>query len=481
MSPILRLVVIIIIFVCSYILAVGFNFTKYAPMKQQQIETKTAFVASVSMFDPFRDIRASSNENGGPGRVSYQAEDEALEVIQPEDRFSSFRCSQSDVLVDKGYEPGASRSCMFHNLYYHRGSKSFHYFSSPEESCARNATAIEEQTTTVAGYLLHEGSKKRIKKTIAATKLTPKVHTNESLPTSLSLIDMPANPVFLLYVISYSFNIGHFVFDDAMSLFTLLDYFGYSEMSRQSYQMIPLPVSIGHEPYFRCQTRMDSCNKMLSKVMPALLGIAFTNDTFLLTTDNLGGVDTSDSEWLLLPTVIVGTGRIAYISCHGDCALHRATQLFRFRRWMFQNLFGEDDGNARADMVATSGIITVALPIGNTHHGVQSFDEIIPALKARFGDENVRAYDMANLTLQEQAEVVSQTKVFLCNSGGGSASSLFLPRGSSLILYHLRDTMNDKSLYDSVPYFHIDWLLCDAPVRATLPLVELGLQAPRFR
>ena len=431
----------------------------------------------VSKFDPFRDIRVSSSSSRN-----------AVGGIQPmhmhvagKHRFSSFRCRQSDVSLDKGFEPCTSRSCVFHNLYYHRVSKSFHYFSSPEETRTSNASVIEEKTTVSSGYILDDGTPEKTKKATVATKWFPKVHTNESLPTLVSSIDTPVNPVFLLYVISYSFNFGHFVFDDALSLFTLLDYFGYTDKSRQSYQMIPLPVDIRGDPYFRCQFRMYQCNKMLAKVMPSILGIAFSNETSLLTTDNLGGVDTADSEWLLLPTVIAGTGRTAHFACRSDCAIHRTEVLFRFRRWMFQNLFGEVDGNARAGMVATPGKITISLPVGNSHAGVQSFEQIIPALKAQFGNENVGVYDMSNLTIQEQAELISQTQVLLSNSGGGSASSLFLPRGSSLILYHLKHIMNDKWLYDSVAYFHPDWLPCDAPLHETLSLVEKGLQIPYFR
>jgi hypothetical protein len=89
-------------------------------------------------------------------------------------------------------------------------------------------------------------------------------------------------------------------------------------------------------------------------------------------------------------------------------------------------------------------------------------------------------YDMSNLILQEQAEVISQRQVLLSNSGRGLASSLFLPRGSSLILYHLKRIMNDKSLYDLVDYFHPDWLPCDVPLHETLSLVEKGLQIPFF-
>jgi hypothetical protein len=419
----------------------------------------------VDVFDPFTDIRVNK-----------------LPVIHSPQHhgYSSFRCVESPY---GKFDSFTSRTCLFHNLYYHGGSKSFHYFASLPESRG-SVSSIEERIAVVSGFLHKEAGPNKINAAMQNTKWLPKVHTNETLPTSVASIEVPTNPIFLLFKLSYSFNFGHYMFDDALSLFTMLDFFGYMEGSRQqSYQMIPLPVT-GGDPFWRCQTRWHQCNKMLRKVMPAILGIAFQNETTLLTTDNLGRVlDTNDdnsSEWLLLPTVIVGTGRVANFGCSGDCTIHRTSALPRFRRWMLQNLFGPVNGNYRADQAATTGKITVSLPIGNSHDWIQTFDEIVPALREKFGSDNVHVYDMATLTIQEQADVVSQSQVLLSNAGGGSASSLFLPRGSTLLLYYKEGTQFDHELYSSLGYFQTNWLLADAAINTTLSLVESGLQTPVF-
>lgn len=83
--------------------------------------------------------------------------------------------------------------------------------------------------------------------------------------------------------------------------------------------------------------------------------------------------------------------------------------------------------------------------------------------------------------MKEQAEVIAQSNVFLTNAGGGSASSLFLPRGSTMIMYYDQGKKFDLDLYDSLAYFHIDWLLCGDSINATMALVEKGLQTPVFR
>ena len=177
----------------------------------------------------------------------------------------------------------------------------------------------------------------------------------------------------------------------------------------------------------------------------------------VLTTKKIMKNGDDDATMIRLPLVVAGAGRLAHYGCSGDCTIHRTGRIYRYRRWMFQNLFGNAKGTKLSQLPARKGQITISLPGANTHSDDEDFSTLIPALQEKYGKDRIKIVVMASLSLQEQVSVASQSHVYLSNSGGGSATSLFLQRGSSLILFHRPKRMDDIDLYSTQGYFHVEW------------------------
>lgn len=235
--------------------------------------------------------------------------------------------------------------------------------------------------------------------------------------------------------------------------------------------------------------RWDVCSKMLHRVMPAFSGVqlpdAATNE--FLTVSNLFrgihsdpgslSVNHEEKEDILvrLPLAVAGPGRLAHYACRGDCATMRPGMMYRFRRWIFQNVFGHRLGRrysrnadpAQIDPssppLANNKTIVVFLPVGNSHEGMEDFVDIVPALVERYGAELVRAVDMAALSSQEQLRLTGSAAVVLSNVGGGSFTSLFLPRGGTVLLFYQEALGRwDEDLYASLGgYLHVEWCAID--------------------
>jgi len=71
---------------------------------------------------------------------------------------------------------------------------------------------------------------------------------------------------------------------------------------------------------------------------------------------------------------------------------------------------------------------------------------------------------------------VARSAVYLTNHGGGSASSMFLQRESTCILFHEIAFRRDESFYASQGYMHVDWLVVNqTSIETIVQHVERGL------
>ena len=159
--------------------------------------------------------------------------------------------------------------------------------------------------------------------------------------------------------------------------------------------------------------------------------IGHANDTSIGTMKNrmLTGV-----EFVRIPKTLIGTGRLGQISCAGDCSIGRASLLYSFRNYLLRNIFypnfNIENSNKR------EGYITFSLPGGSSRpKEVTFFENIIPIAKALVGEDKVKVVDMANVTVQEEARIAMSSALLFVNQGGGSMSSVFMNRGSTVFLY----------------------------------------------
>jgi hypothetical protein len=425
--------------------------------------------SSSVLFNPFRDIRLSPPPiHNSKDLPSYQR------------HYSSYQCVSA---VGSNDQPHGvrflSRTCKFDNLYYSPQDATFHYYPSPSEvSLYRNnqtATLIlQEEMTISLGHVFQKDSKS-INTVPPYTKWRPIIHVHDSPPISFAKLASPDNPLFLLYHPFYSFNFGHFIWDDLLGLFSMMDIFSLKD---DEITHIPLMVEFpGQDSYYRCQAqlkginmngRWDQCAKMYQKMFPFLLrsethstGDILRTNTWLKGMDDVGywsnarsSGDKAADNWntmlpntshVLIPTALAGMGRLGQMSCTADCAIGRASQLASFRQFLLRNIFWLDyeQGMPERDPI---GYITFSLPIGSSRPtAVTFFENIIPIAQHMFGNEKIQVVDFSNMTVREQALLAMDTAVLFSYHGGGSATSIFLPKDASILLYSTVGRCTDKT------------------------------------
>jgi hypothetical protein len=429
--------------------------------------------SSTVLFNPFRDIRLSS----------YHLNTDSSSHREQHKYYSSYHCVSA---VGSNDQPDdvrfLSRTCKFTNLYYKPHDATFHYYPSPAEvSLYRNnqdaALILQEEMTISLGHVLQKDSKS-IDTVPPFTKWSPIIHVNDSPPTDFAKIVSPDQSLFLLYHPFYSFNFGHFIWDDLLGLFSMMDIFSMTDDELVSHQtIIPLMVEFpGQDSYHRCQAqlqgihmngRWDQCAKMYQKLFPSLLrsethstGDILRTNTWLKGMDNVGYWVNSRSvqdrvdekDWnkmipnvshVLMPSALAGMGRLGQMSCAADCTIGRASQLASFREFLRRNVLWLDyEEMAKHDPV---GYITFSLPIGSSRPtAVTFFENVIPVAQEMFGIDKVKVVNFSNMTIREQALIAMDTAVLFSYHGGGSATSVFLPKDASILLYSTVGRCTDK-------------------------------------
>lgn len=286
-------------------------------------------------------------------------------------RYTSHRCVHHSITDHPdptrfGIPDYVGRSCQFRNLYFRPFDCTFHYYASPLQSrlVGENTTALLKQITTSKGYVprsLYNKPKRRHEFVFAESRnasFTPKLHLFDSNSSeidhsnvvSVAALRNQKMPVFLLYKLSYVFNFGHFVFDDLLSLFSLLDIFGYAsdEVGNPSlstiYQHIPVTFpNEEHDFFYRCNhhSRWKECVEMYKRVAP-LMGVQPVqeqNDD-ILSMKHLFRQSHHENPriFVQLPVVLVGTGDLAYFGCTGPCGAQRVSRIYCMRAWVFSKI-----------------------------------------------------------------------------------------------------------------------------------------------
>jgi hypothetical protein len=83
---------------------------------------------------------------------------------------------------------------------------------------------------------------------------------------------------------------------------------------------------------------------------------------------------------------------------------------------------------------------------------------------------SVESYVFSRLSLYEQLNIASQTSIFVTMNGGGAVTAMYMPRGSSLLLYYLEyggvvnGVLNGKparldwDLFNNMAHLKVHWL-----------------------
>ena len=191
-----------------------------------------------------------------------------------------------------------------------------------------------------------------------------------------------------------------------------------------------------------------------------------------------------DIEFVMMPNVVVGAGRLGFFACNEDCALGRTKEYYRFRNYLFRNILSlEDDtdavegnsndenknviettnnetrSNNKNNNSAKAGYILFSMSFKTSRpEKVYNFKDEIKESINRYGNDTVKIVDLSTLSVKDQALLLDETAVLVTNHGGVGSASIFLPFGSSALVFWHGGYRMDHNWYESVGYFRTVWV-----------------------
>jgi hypothetical protein len=375
------------------------------------------------------------------------------------------------------------RSCHFSYMCFDTNSSEFVLVASPHEQGLQkklipNSFVSTSTNTTVAlGGINPRWKGKDFNQGIHKVEWFPRI-----LPKPPKEYYMLPSSVLLIPFHSFAaHNVGHLLWDDFLPIYTLLQMFGLTGMSKLMLRAVLPP---GHLLYGTCEMRRNKAKKCASnfeKFLP-LLGIdpqtfSTTRDVSLAATFGKRSVP----QYVCAKQGVAGLGML---TDHGDNDhgwapelkqgmaapvqnVAKGPLLYNFRNFMVHNL-----GLPLVPPAQTKFRIVLSAHSSRDLARDVSFDNQFRHLSNAFPAAAVETVELANLTLKEQVEVVSTTAIFVTTCGGGAMTATFLPRGATLILFYQATggfdfaqfnqtggpAYLDWDLFNNAAYLRVHWL-----------------------
>lgn len=138
---------------------------------------------------------------------------------------------------------------------------------------------------------------------------------------------------------------------------------------------------------------------------------------------------------------------------------------------MIDHLF---DGNLPNEKISKEPyrIVFSNLSSGKAHRAVD-FTKHSQLLERRLGSKynlDIRLVRLMNMSLKDQVELTASASIFITTCGGGAVTSMFLPKGASVLLYFSDYKISDKpwvtdteakldwDLLNNIGYLRAHWL-----------------------
>ena len=346
----------------------------------------------------------------------------------------------------------------------------------------------------------------------------PKV-VDEPPPTYYMLDD---DIVLTLFHSFAGHNVGHLLWDDFWPIYTLLQSFGYifdgfddyyhgNDPSTNDIDYKPLLLRVDTLPklFASCEIqpkKRKQCQQNFEKFLP-LLGIdpkSFTPLTEIqLTTSIQQQQQQQQQQEEQLPKYPIcakhAVAGMGMLTDHGKAdhgwypkqsdGVHnigRGAQYYRFRNFMLRNIGlgvnGPPIQRQQQQQQQSKTEFRIILN-ENSSRDVErrvDFRRQLGALRTAFPTTEVLSVQMKDLDLKPQIELISQSSkhtIFVSTNGGGSMTSFFLPRGSSVIFYYNEQSgfdyesfkltggpaLLDWDLFNNLSYLRVHWLPIGVP------------------
>jgi hypothetical protein len=312
---------------------------------------------------------------------------------------------------------------------------------------------------------------------------------------------LPDNVVLLPFHSLAAFNPGHLVWDDFLPIYTILKMF---QLDRQELLLLRY-VLPGRGLWASCDwgPRREDCVDMLRKFGPMM---STNPDMKIITQLEVNITSTgaaSKSPKSNLVCARKGLAGLGALTDHGADKGHgwepadykmvhnngRAGLFWDFRVFLMDNLGIVQkpwDHEPFKIIFSSHSSGQISRSVGFSSELKYLRDRLDPNLAV------VEEHTMSKYSLKEQAEMVSQTAIYVTGSGGGAVSATFLPRGASLLVYYHAEggfsnnnangapARLDWDMFNNMGYLRVHWIpmeskIVDTPALMTLILHELDV------
>lgn len=422
-----------------------------------------------------------------------------------------FRKDKTDIetlshCVGENYQDETSwqkRSCEFSNFFcFDTATKDYVVFDKPENKniyeIAENLPFLDisqtylKKSQSKVNSMAIGGINVKWGDEISRLKWFPEIRYVDA-DQSLSYYELPSNVILIPFHSMNGANPGHLVWDDFLPVYNLLSMFQLTNKSKDLLLMRYILKNEqgngdlrenSHGLWASCDWNDEKkvlCIKMFKKFLPLMLGLNPIHDE-LVTSESfnleVGGRSNEESTIICAKHGLAGIGAL---TDHGTSKLHgwedrdyqlthnhgRGGLMYEFRNFMLKNM----EIPIALDHKPPFRII---FSEKSSDIGHRNFDFSVQKewLKQTFHPSyvTVESYVFSKMTLKEQLEIASQASIFITSCGGGAITSMFMPRGSSVIMYYLEDggvvgnkltgkpARLDWDLFNNLAYLKVHWL-----------------------
>lgn len=362
------------------------------------------------------------------------------------------------------------RSCLYRNLCFDVSTNEFVLFQSPinKRMVSSNPdthflSSSFNNTVSLGGFVsAWRNGKSRL-------KWSPKIVDSSELLTS-GYYELVGDTVMIPFHTLAAQNIGHFLWDNLLPIYALQSLFGLSDK-----KLVLLRYMLdGKQLYLSCEGRfVEGCERNFERLLP-MVGVS--RSSFSSTQDAVLKLTNGEERKSNYVCSSLGAAGIGHLTDHGLLNhgkrvsdyehMHnygRGPTLFDFRNYILKNL----NMQHLPDRISSTLPLRISFSVhsSNRDHRNLGFEAQIAALKSLSDPKMlVNAYQFSELSMEQEIEIVAQSAILVTACGGGAASSMFLPRGASLIMFysgHKERIPNAKLDYDYVNnmgYVRTHWL-----------------------
>jgi hypothetical protein len=418
--------------------------------------------------------------------------------------------------VGENYQEGVSwmhRSCEFSFFCFDTETKDYVVFQSPEEDRIISQIEVQPFLDVSQSYLKLSKSRTNtvslgginLKWTMDKRTGIPRLEWSPEIRTvhrkeSVSFYELPPSVVMIPYHSMNGANPGHLVWDDFLPIYTLLTMFQLEDDA----DLLMMRYVLKDDKrglWASCdwnEERKEACHKMQNKFLPLMMGANPIHE--LTTTESFSFAPKNGGTRSNLICAKHGLAGIGALTDHGTNKLHgweytdyetthnhgRGGMIYEFRNFMLQNLGLPIELEHKPPFR-----VIFSENSSNADYRNFDFSKQKKLLQQSFHPSyvSIKSIVFSEVSLEEQLEIASQASILITACGGGAVTSMFLPKGSSVVMYYVEDggMANNKrtgkparldwDLFNNLAYLKVHWLPAgtmdlDADMQALLLLIQ---------